>query len=50
MTFDLKSSIIENSLCKELDICIRNLHNVYWPVNDNFLDLRIYDNDLSRLE
>ena len=48
--FHLKSSIITNTPCNALAVCFRNFCNVYWSTNGNFLDLRIYDNDIARLE
>ena len=40
--FHFKSSIATNTPCGEL--------SVFWSTNGNFLDMRIYDNDIARLE
>ena len=47
--FHLKSSITTNTPCGELSVCVRKFCNVFWLRNGNFLDIRIYDNDIARL-
>ena len=48
--FHFKSSIATNTPCGELSIYVRTFCNVFWSTNGNFLDMRIFDNDIARLE
>ena len=48
--FHFKSSITTNTPCGELSVCVRKFCNVFWSTNGNYLDMRIYDNDIARLE
>ena len=48
--FHFKSSIATNTPCGELSVCVRTFCNVFWSTNGNFLDMRIYDNNIARLE
>ena len=48
--FHFKSSIATNTPCGELSVCVQNFCNFFWLTNGNFLDMRIYDNDIARLE
>ena len=48
--FHFKNSITINTPCVELSVCVRTFCNVFWLTNGNFLDMRIYDNDIARLE
>ena len=48
--FHFKSSIATNTPCGELSVCVRNFCNFFWSTNGNFLDMRIYDNDIALLE
>ena len=33
-----------------MSICVRKFCNIFWSTNGNFLDMRIFDNDIARLE
>ena len=33
-----------------MSICVRKFCNIFWLMNGNFLDMRIFDNDIARLE
>ena len=48
--FHFKSAIIANTPCGELSVLVRKFCNVLWSTNGNFLDIRIFDNDIARLE
>jgi len=48
--FHFKSAIIANTPCGEMSICVRKFCNIFWSTNGNFLDMRIFDNDIARLE
>ena len=48
--FHFKSAIIANTPCGEMSICVRKFCNIFWSTNENFLDIRIFDNDIAPLE
>ena len=48
--FHFKSTINANTPCGEMTICARKFSNIFWSTNGNFLDMRIFDNDIARLE
>ena len=45
-----QSTIIANTPCGEMSICARKFCNIFWSTSGNFLDMRIFDNDIARLE
>ena len=48
--FHFKSAIIANTPCGEMSICLRKFCNIFWSMNGNFLDMRIFDIDIAHLE
>ena len=48
--FHFKSIISADTPCGEMSICARNFSNIFWRTSGNFLDMRIFDNDIARLE
>ena len=48
--FHFKSSLIANTPCGEMSICVRKFCNIFWLMNGNFLEMRIFDNDIALLE
>ena len=48
--FHFKSTIFANTPCGEMSICARKFCNIFWSTSGNFLDMRIFDNDIARLE
>ncbi len=48
--FHFKSSILADTPCGELAVCVRTFCNIFWSTNGNFIDMRIFDNVIVRLE